>query len=300
MIARALSWLPLLAACATQPPLPPGVEALSLDGRELRAPQLEAAVAHDREAALADARLALERTSADLDAAIWVGRRRAYLGRYRDAIAHYTAALQRWPDAPELLRHRGHRHLTVREFDRAVADLQRAAELVRGQPDRVEPDGLPVPGRPPHSTLQFNIHYHLGLAQFVRGDFAAAARAWSDCLDVAGNHEAQVAVRHWLWSVHMRLGDRDRAAAAVAPVHPDLDVIENRSYLELCLLYRNGTRPVERAGGSSGAALQFGLAHHELVRGDPAAARRAFAALAASPEWAAFGVIAAEAELARR
>ena len=48
---------------------------------------------------------------------IWVGRRLAYLGRYRAAIEVYTRGLELHPQSYRLLRHRGHRHITLRELE---------------------------------------------------------------------------------------------------------------------------------------------------------------------------------------
>lgn len=281
--------------------VPEGAEARSLDGRPLVAPTLPGDVLADRERRLAEAELELASRPDARDAWIWVGRRLGYLGRYRDAIDVFGRALERWPGDAFLLRHRGHRWISVREFGRAVVDLTRAAEACRTTPDEVEPDGLPVAGRPPHSSLHFNVHYHLGLAHFLLGDFAAAERAWLDCLACSDDDESRVAVSHWLWSVRMRRGDPAGAGAVVQWVRPDVDVVENVAYRDLCLLYRGALEPAALAAGdgSSGAAARFGLAHYRLVTGDAAAARSEFEALAADPGWAAFGVIAAEAELAR-
>lgn len=286
------------AACRT---LPPGAEGWSLDGRAL-VPVPPAAAARERLAAdLAEAERAHAAAPDDRDAAIWHGRRLAYLGRYRDAIAVFTAALEQHPGDPWLLRHRGHRWLTLREFARAERDLLAAADACRTVADVREPDGQPTPGRPPHSTLHYNVYYHLGLAHFLQGDWWLAEHAWLCCLAVVDNDESRVAVTHWLWCVRMRLSDPAGAAAVAAAIRPDLDVVENRSYLQLCLLYA-GKLPRERImplAGSAGGALAFGLAHFDLVSGARESAHRAFAELAASPGWSAFGAIAAEAELAR-
>ncbi|MBL8747851.1 MAG: hypothetical protein JNK78_01730, partial [Planctomycetes bacterium] len=155
--------------------------------------------------------------------------------------------------------------------------------------------------RPPHSSLHYNVHYHLGLALFLCGDFDLAERAWLDCLAVVANDESRVAVTHWLWCVKMRRGDRAGAAAVVATIRPDMDVVDNRGYLQLCLVYagRLQREDVVPPKGSAGAALAFGLAHHALMTGDLVQARRDFEALARSDGWTAFGVIAAEADLAR-
>lgn len=287
-----------LAACQT---LPPGAECRSLDGRVLSAPTPTGAARERAEAELAAAEQALRDRPCDRDAAIWVGRRLGYLGRYRDAIAVFSTALQQHRGDPFLLRHRGHRWISLREFGRAEADLALAAAALHTVPDAIEPDGQPTPGRPPHSTLHFNVHYHLGLARFLRGDFAGAERSWLDCLAVARNDEAEVAVRHWLWSVRMRRGNPAGAAAVVEPVGAEMDVVENRGYHQLCLVYagRLGPAQIVVPDGSAGAALRFGLLHRELLLGDRTAALASLRELAALPGWSAFGVIAAEVEVAR-
>src|SRR5690348_16204327 len=104
----------LLAAGTNQAAAQP--EATSLLGRPLMAPNLPAERRAALEKDLAAARADLERNPDSADAAIWVGRRTAYLGRYRDAIAVFTAALAKHPSDPRLYRHRGHRYITVRDF----------------------------------------------------------------------------------------------------------------------------------------------------------------------------------------
>ncbi|MCC5862164.1 MAG: hypothetical protein JJT93_09675, partial [Gammaproteobacteria bacterium] len=60
---------------------------------------------------------------------IWLGRRLAYLQRYEEAVAVFSAGLTRFPESYRLLRHRGHRHITLRDFDAASEDFQRAYAL---------------------------------------------------------------------------------------------------------------------------------------------------------------------------
>jgi hypothetical protein len=181
--------LVVLSACArptpppVSPPPPPPVEiegeveAVSLLGQPLVAPELPAEVRRDREAKLAEARAAVEARPDDPDALLWLGRRTAYLGRYREAIEIFSRGASRFPRDARFLRHRGHRHLSLRRFDLAAADLEAAARLVAGRPDEVEPDGLPNAAGIPTSTLHSNIWYHLGLARYLQGDFAAALPA---------------------------------------------------------------------------------------------------------------------------
>ena len=279
-------------------------EAFSLEGRPLFRPELSPEVLADRvaryEAALAAAAAAPD----DVTASVWLGRRLGYLSRFDEAIEVYSKALERHPDEPRLLRHRGHRFLSVRKYLRAREDLARAAVLTQERPDEIEPDGLPYPGRPPHSTLQFNIYYHLALAHWCLGDAGAAAAAWRDCLATVapGNDEARVAVTHWLWCAMQRGGQAEDVAVAelLAPVGEGLDVVENRAYYDLCRLYRGDLRFEDLAAGegSSGAALAYGLANFARLRARPEA-RQMLEALAADAGWAAFGVLAAEADLHR-
>ena len=288
----------LFAACTT---LPPGAACWSVDGRPLFAKAPEGEALARMEGDLAAARAAFAAAPRDRDAAVWVARRLGYLGRYREAIEVLTDALIDHPGDAFLLRHRGHRWITLREFGKAAADLERAAFACRLVADTIEPDGQPTPGRPPHGTLHHNVHYHLGLALFLCGDLELAERAWLDCLACAGSDEARVAVVHWLWCVRMRLGDKAGAAAVVAPIRAEMDVVENKGYHQLCLVYAGKLRrdEVVPPAGSAGAALAFGLAHHALVMGAREQAKREFEVLAKSAGWAAFGVIAAEVELAR-
>ncbi|GBD32745.1 hypothetical protein HRbin33_01719 [bacterium HR33] len=282
-------------------------EAISLLGDTLQAPSLPDSIRLAREAQLSEARRQLERSPEDPEAWIWVGRRTAYLGRYREAISVYTQALARFPEDPRLYRHRGHRYITVRQFDRAIEDLERGATLIAGKPDEVEPDGLPNPRNIPTSTLHFNIWYHLGLAYYLKGDLENALRAYRQCLAVSRNPDALVATTHWLYMTLRRLGRDREAADLLRPITPGLDIIENAAYHRLALMYRGLIppdslfRPDNPAGGSlENVTLAYGVGNWHLYNGRPAEAERIFRAIVERrDQWAAFGYIAAEAELAR-
>jgi tetratricopeptide (TPR) repeat protein len=288
----------LCSACNV---LPRGAECRSLSGQPLTPPPVAAEQRAELEANAEAARVRLAAAPTDRDAAIWYARRLGYLGRFRDAIGVLDRAIDDHPGDPFLLRHRGHRWISLREFGRAAWDFEAAVRACRTTPDEVEPDGMPTAGRPPHSTLHYNVHYHHGLALFLAGDFELAERSWLACLAICGNDESRVAVTHWLWCVRRRLGDVAGAKAVVAPIHERMDVVENVAYLQLCRLYAGALRreDIAERDGSSGSALAFGLAHYDLVHGERARAAAALRQLANSPGWAAFGVIAAEVELQR-
>lgn len=286
---------------------PPGTEAVSLFGRPLSPPPLPPEIQTDREAKLAAARAAAaaaDTEAADVDAAVWLGRRTAYLGRYREAVAIFSQALDRHPDEPHLLRHRGHRYLTLRRFDLAIADLERAAKQVEGQPDEIEPDGLPNARNIPVSSLQTNIWYHLGLARYVAGDLPSALQAFQECLRASTNADMRVATIHWQVLTLRRLGRAAEAAALLDEIRPDMNILENRAYHLLTLMEKGEIPPESIPGlGSEGLdppTLGYGLGGWYLVNGRRDDAVRAFReVLARKDQWASFGYIAAEADLKR-
>jgi len=281
-------------------------ECRSLLGDHLFAPELSEETRSKREAQLEEAEARLAQSPEDVDAMIWVGRRTAYLGRYNDAIAVFDRAIESNPDDPRLYRHRGHRYITLRKFDRAVEDLERAAALIAGTPDGVEPDGLPNASNIPTSTLQSNIWYHLGLAYYLKGDFEQALTCYRECLDVSKNPDMLCATSHWMYMTLRRLGREQEAASVLEPIHEGMDVIENQAYHELLLMYKGERSPDElwsRAANSADsldpASAGYGVGNWYLYEGDPERAGEVFERILEAGQWPAFGHIAAEADVAR-
>jgi tetratricopeptide (TPR) repeat protein len=255
---------------------------------------------------LAEAKAAYDRAPTDVDSIIWYGRRLGYLGRLREAIDVYTRGIARYPDNPWLYRHRGHRYISVRELDRAAADLERATVLTQGKPDEVEPDGQPNARNMPIGTLQSNIAYHLALAYYLKGDYERALPVYRRELTDARNDDRRVSTAHWLYMSLRRLG-RDREAAEVlVPIRRAMNVIENETYHRLLLLYK-GELPVDSvlSVGPTGemsvtdATGAYGVGNWHLYNGRRADAERVFRRILAGGQWGAFGYIAAEMEIAR-
>jgi len=297
---------PAATAAPAEAPVPEGAEALSLLGDTLVAPPLSETVEAERTARYREAEEALAAAPEDVDALIWMGRRTAYLGRYGEAIDIFSRALELHPDDARLYRHRGHRYLTTRQLDAAVADFRKAVELTASTPDEVEPDGLPNAAGVPTSTLQFNIWYHLALAYYLQGDFTAAADAHARCAAVSVHPDSKVATAYWRVLTLKRLGRADEAEAVLAGITPDMEVIESGGYLDLLLLYKGERTPDDLIGpAESEATLEsttagYGVGAWYLLNGDQARAESVFRrVLSGRDQWAAFGYIASEAELAR-
>ena len=273
---------------------------------ERPAPPVSEEARREMEARLAEARAAYDRDPRDADAIIWLGRRTAYLGRFNESVQIYTRGLRLHPRDARFLRHRGHRLITLRRFPEAVADLTRAARLIRGKPDEIEPDGIPNARNTPTSTLQSNIWYHLGLAHYLRGDFPSALRAYRECMKVSTNPDMLVATSHWLYMTLRRMGRPAEAARLLEPVNADMDIIENRDYQRLLLMYKGATTPAAlleetaRAGTQLGnTTVGYGVANWHLYNGRRAEAAALLRRVTSSSQWTSFGYIAAEADLKR-
>jgi tetratricopeptide (TPR) repeat protein len=303
----ALALLLATAGCGVPPapasPVRAAAEAVSLLGEPLHRPALAPETRARLERDLAEARAAHERDPGDADAIIWLGRRLAYLGRYREAVEVFGEGARRHPADARMLRHRGHRHITLRQFDLAVADLERATELVRGRPDEVEPDGAPNRYNIPTSTLHSNIWYHLGLAHYLRGDWERALAAYRECVRVSDNDDMRVATADWLYMTLRRMGRDAEAAEVLRPIRREMRILENHAYHRRLLMYR-GELPPDSLLAPDADALQmatqgYGVGNWYLYNGRPERAREVFRAVLSHGNWPAFGHIAAETELRR-
>jgi Flp pilus assembly protein TadD len=199
----------------------------------------------------------------------------------QEAVRTFTRALAIEPDNPILYRWRGHRNLSVRNFDQAMADFTRGYGM--------------------DSTV-YGILYHLGVLRFVRGDFNAAADAFRRAQPLAPDAGELAGSTDWRWMSLMRAGRASEAAAMLAR-RPD-SLPTTVAYARRLKLYRGEIGPDQLltpsdTGDVELATLAYGLGNWYLVRGDTTRARAAFQRSVASGGWPAFGFIAAEAELKR-
>ena len=277
-------------------------EATSLSGKPLV--PIELPNRAKLEADLTQAEKDLAANPKSVDAMIWVGRRLGYLWRYQDAIAMFSKAIAAEPNNPRPYRHRGHRYITVRQFDRAIADFEKAVSLIKGTPDEIELDGAPNPSGKPRSTLHFNIWYHLGLAHYLKGDYEKALNAYAECMKVSNNDDSITATADWMWMTLMRLNRKAEAAKLLERITPKMEILENGSYHRRLLMYKGLEKPETLLNPADADALTiatqgYGVGNWYFVTGDKARAREVFQKVLASPNWSAFGFIAAEVDLQR-
>ena len=200
----------------------------------------------------------------------------------QEAVQTFTRALAVAPNDPMLYRWRGHRNLSVRNFDAAMADLTRGYAL---------------------DSLNYGTLYHLGVLRFVRGDFNAAADAFRRAQPRAPDAGELAGSTDWLWMSLQRAG-RGAEASAMLARRPD-SLATTVAYSRRLKLYRGEIAPEALitpadTGDVDLATLSFGLGNWYLVKGDSTRARALFQRSVASGGWPAFGFIASEAELARR
>jgi tetratricopeptide (TPR) repeat protein len=302
--------LPVPYGFAAQAPKPLDVargrpEATSLFGKPLVSAEPAGETKIRLEADLSKAQADYDRDPVSADTAIWLGRRLAYLGQYRDAIDAFTKGIAKHPADARLYRHRGHRYITIRKFDLAISDLRRASQLVAGKLDEVEPDGAPNKAGIPRSTLQSNIWYHLGLAQYLSGDFTGALASYREGIKVSRvNDNMLVATSDWLYMTLRRLKRDTEARQVLEPVREQMDVLENGAYHARLLMYKGLRTPesvlnLNTADDIQIATQGYGVGNWYLVNGDRAKAKEIFDRVLAGTAWTAFGFIAAEADVKR-
>lgn len=298
--ATALLLLSSSALAANLPDVPDGVQAVSLSGTLL----YSAAPGQAALDQLAQARKNYDANPNDAANIIWYGRRTAYTGDYRGAIEVFSEGMEKFPNDDRMYRHRGHRYISIREFDRAIADLEQATKLIVGKENETEPDGLPNDQNIPISSRHGNIWYHLGLAYYLKQDWENAFRAFRNGFKAGRNDDNRVSTTHWLYMIKRRMGDEEGAAKVLDVITADMNVIENFSYYHLCLFYKAQMTAEELMGDGQdtpgGASAAYGLANWYYYTGDDDKALELLNALVDSNSWAPFGFIAAEADLALR
>ena len=244
---------------------------------------------------------------------VWYGRVLGFRFRIEEAIAVFSEGLERFPDSFELLRQRGHRYLSTRRFAEGQADLARAAALIEGMPEWIEPDGkgneLPVPA----TSIQFNTWYHLALAHYLLREWDAAEAAYRKCLEWVRpeDWDGLTACNDWLYMTLRRKGDDAAAAEVLATIPeglPDEAFVEGPSYYRRLRMYRGELAAEDLLNPDKGsqvihdletlyATQGYGVGNWHLYNGEPGRAREVFERIVQGRSRFAFGYIAAELDL---
>ncbi|EZH71560.1 hypothetical protein ATO12_07055 [Aquimarina atlantica] len=240
--------------------------------------------------------------STNIDHIIWYGRRTAYLGKYKEAIAIYSNGIKKYPNEARLYRHRGHRYISIREFDKAIHDLEFATTLIEGKENTIEPDGLPNAMNIPVSSLHGNIWYHLGLAYYLKNDMKKAYHAYLNCRNLKSNDDNTVSSTNWLYMIQRRIGNKDKANELLDMITNDMTIIENTSYYNLSRFYKK-IIPIDSLQTGKDApqddATRYGIANWFFYNGNKEKAKIHLQKILEGKSRSSFGYIAAESDFAR-
>jgi tetratricopeptide (TPR) repeat protein len=264
-------------------------------------------------------RRTLERAQARYEAdptlanTVWYGRVLGFRYRIEEAIAVFSEGLERFPDSFELLRQRGHRYLSTRRFAEGKADQARAAGLIEGMGEWIEPDGpdneLPVPP----TSIQFNTWYHLALAHYLLREWNEAEAAYRQCIKWVreDDYDGLTACHDWLYMTLRRKGDETAAEAVLTTVPEglaDQAFVEGPSYYRRLRMYRGELAPEDLLSPDKGsqvihdletiyATQGYGVGNWYLYNGETERARAVFEQILQGRSRFAFGYIAAELDL---
>jgi tetratricopeptide (TPR) repeat protein len=219
-----------------------------------------------------------------------LGNAQAGVWRLTDAIATYTKGLAIEPDHVGLLLNRGHRYVNLGKYDLALKDLQAANDQIHPEPLTSELNDA------------FEISYHVGVLQYMKGDFAKSAVAWDRCRELARTDDQRASSSDWSYMTYRRAKRDKEAAAILAAASPDWKATSD--YFQRLLFYKGLKKESEmlndKSTPTSVATVAYGLGNWYLYNGDAAKARPYFEKSVASKAWPSWGYIGSALELKRK
>ena len=123
-------------------------------------------------------------------------------------------------------------------------------------------------------------------------------------MTVSKNDDSVAATSDWLWMTLMRLGRKAEAAKVLERITPKMEILENGSYHRRLLMYKGLEKPETLLNPAEADALTvatqgYGVGNWYLYNGQKDKARAVFEKMLKGGSWAAFGYIAAEADMKR-
>lgn len=271
-------------------------EAISFSGQPLYAKPADSTAKAKSDSTISAVRSRMELTEEDY---ITIGRSLSTVGQFRKAVENYTEGLAKFPDSFKLLRYRGHRYINLRQLDNALADLNRAEELIRKEPPVYEIDAAGKPG----ASYQHQIWYHIGLYHFLKRDYAKGAAAFEKSLATAYAGTDKAGASDWLYNCYQRAGEKAKADSIARPFILTFD-IDNKDYpyYRRLLLFNGVIQPAELVDENKPIGEMtlyevtklYGLANYYLYKGDTTKANSLYNKILESPEWAGFAYASAE------
>lgn len=293
--------LALAAGCTPEPPAeapdPTATpQAVSLLGEKLYA-------LPDASGEVAGADAALAEAPDDVELLLAAARARWTSWQYQQAIDMYDRVIELAPDDWRPYTFRGIRQVSVREFDGAVRDLERALEL---------------------APLNYDVAYYLGFAYYLTGRFddasdvllacfaladdpdARAAQSYDfrSCSQISDDVDWRVAITDWTVRSLRRAGRHEEAQALLDTISPGMAVEASLAYYHDLLFYKGlmaeeQILTIDEGDPYTFETVAYGVAAWHLAEGNTERAVEILEQVAAHPRWPGFGRIAAEVDLAR-
>ncbi|MBQ1074258.1 tetratricopeptide repeat protein [Micromonospora sp. C31] len=269
------------------------------------------------------------------DRYVIAARLKGYLNKHGESVALLTEALELEPGSARLLRFRGHRRISIGDYAGAIADLRAAADQLPGVEDEyemyqpeVEKDvvslilGRPEQVRPQHltdtmaaqdpqalgrynATLHAGIWYHLGVAQYLIGDFEGCLPSFRAAEESSRHQEGTVASQDWQYMALRRLG-RPAEAEEVLDRFRKISLVQEDhlvGYEGRMQLYTGEITPEQLWAMCDGNDLKtvtqgYGLGNWYYHQGDVDKAREVFDGVLRTGVSHAFAYLAVKAEYA--
>ncbi|MEV6693532.1 tetratricopeptide repeat protein [Micromonospora sp. NPDC051196] len=270
------------------------------------------------------------------DRYIIAARLKGYLNKPTEAVALLTEALEQEPGSARLLRFRGHRRISLGDYAGAIEDLRAAADqlgdvedeyemyqvevekdvvsLILGRPEDVRPQHLTdtMAAQNPQvldrymTTLHTSVWYHLGVAQYLSGDFEGCLPSFREAERCSRHQEGTVASQDWQYMALRRLGRPDEAEQVLDRFRK-IELIEEDhlvGYEGRMQLYTGQITPDELWAMCDGNALRtvtqgYGLGNWYYYNGDIDAARKVFDEVLNTNARYGFAYLAVQAEYSR-
>jgi tetratricopeptide (TPR) repeat protein len=304
------SWAFLAAAQTAPPPLVPldkltipkaeeGVadadqpQAASLNGNALFG-------VRDKEGKITAALAAVTKDPSNPDLRLAAGRTIDSFLRFSESIPIYSEGITRFPKDYRFARLRGQRHISIRYFREAIADLEKAAAMA------------------PNS---FDAAYYLGLAYYFNGDHDRAAASFARCeaqtekplankADLLGGRSCEtirqdpnviVPLQYWHFLALRRGGGKEPARNYLNSVDPNLTVSSARAFYDALLFFKGKKDISDLLAGANEGGRDFltrstAAATYLFTEGERAQACNIWARNAMDQNWDHLGVINSESE----
>ena len=274
-----VSTLALLLTAAPASANVPGADAgncaTSLIGTPLTIPKYSAATQKMLDEDIAIAEAALKIAPDREDSHIWYGRRLDYAGRICDAVNAFSAGIKQFPDSYKLYRFRARDLTRARKFKEALADYEKALALMGDTADSFEPDGMPNPIGLTISTYRGNIVYYHAQTSFATGDYPTMVSGMAKSLALAADFardDMRVPTAYWTYLAYRKMGQHDKARAAIDAIEPRLKLIENFTYYQAVQIMQGRLDPAS-VKDTRDSTIKFAIAMERRFAGDEIGAK---------------------------